>query len=468
MEIERKFLLENSDILKFLYKNKITIYKSNILQFYVEVSKTNEIRYRKKDEIYYLTTKSGVGLERDEFEVVVAKAEFRDAFNKKLSSLIKKERYSFTIDSLVYYVDIYKGSLSGLYILEIEFDSRDSANSFNFSEALSEFIVKEITQDERYKNKNLALFGNPAYDFDLEKTLNLIDKSPNLTLNFPSYIDAYHGMRLLLNQIYINIKKHKDSYIKTKNPEDLHQLRVNLRKTRSLLKSASELYSDEILGEILNSLKKIAKSTNQRRDFDVFTEYLEGVDGSDEVIKSLEFVSNNQSSNVNSALNSDEYMLFAMDYEGFLSDKDGFYRVKECHMKPFVAKMIRSEIVKVEKRVASLSAEVANDEFHSTRVELKRLRYLLESFANMFDVRAIKELFKRLKFMQELFGKLQDRDVWCDIIDMYDKGEVGEFLNRQKSQIWVEMFELRGEILDSRVKFLRQTKKVSRVLKAYY
>lgn len=462
MEIERKFLLENDRILKFIYSKKITIYKSKIYQFYTQTTSNSETRYRKKGNLYYLTTKKGSGLSRDEFEVVISKDEFKEAFDKKISSVISKDRYSFDYEGVTYFVDIYKGLLSGLYILEVEFETENSALDFKLSSEISEFVSKEVTQDRRYQNRNIGLYGLPNFDLDLDKTLNLLKKSPNLELNFPSYIDAYHGLRVLLNQFYSKIKFHKNEYENTENPENLHQLRVNLRKTRSLLKSSKDLYDEKILSQILQTLKEVAKSTNQRRDFDVFIEYLEGIEGSKDVVKSLKFVSNNQSLKAN--FDDEDFI----DLESLLADKDGFYSTKCIYLKPYISRVIRKEIVKIEKDLLRLSAEVENEKFHNTRVELKRLRYLLESFGAMFEITAINELFKKLKFMQELFGKLQDRDVWCDIIDMYDKGELGDFLRNQKSEISVEMFEIRGEILSYRAKFLKSTKKVSRVLKAYY
>lgn len=462
MEIERKFLLEDEKILKFIYSKKITIYKSKIHQFYTEITSSSETRYRKKDDLYYLSTKKGEGLARDEFEVIISKDEYKQGYDKKISSLISKDRYSFEYQGLAYFVDIYKGLLSGLYILEIEFESKECALEFKPSDEISKFIIKEVTQDIEYKNKNLGLYDLPNLDIDLDKALNLIEKFPNLELNFPSYIDAYQGLRLLLNQIYFNAKFHKNQYEKSKDPENLHQFRVNLRKARSILKSSKDLYDEKIISQILKSIKSVAKSTNQRRDFDVFIEYLQGVDGSKEAVDSLKFVSNNQRVDLDF---SDEILI---DFKSLLADKEGFYSTKSIFLKPYISKVIRKEIVKIEKELLGLSAEVENEKFHIARVELKCLRYLLESFGAMFEIRVIDELFKRLKFMQELFGKLQDRDVWCDIIDMYDKGELGDFLRRQKSEISVEMFELRGEILSYRAKFLKSTKKTSRVLKAYY
>lgn len=466
MEIERKFVLKDATVLRSLYNNKVTIYKSNITQFYTEITKNSEIRYRNKDDIYYLTNKIGSSLEREEFEVVVSKNEYKLAKPKRISSLIEKQRYEFTLDGIKHSIDVYQGKLSGLFIMEIDFDTKEQALNFTVNSCFENII--EVTDDERYKNKNLSLYGRPDVKFDIKKTFDAIKKSPNLELYFPSYIDAYDGFRLLFYQIYLNTMNYKKNYLASNDPEDLHQLRIGLRKTRSLLKIAKELYNEDILNNLTDGFKKIAKETNEKRDFDVFIDYLKEIDGSENIIKSLNFVSKNQAEDVSEFMRLDKVTNFFMDYEIFLNDENGFYKQNSFEMKKFVGFCIRSEIIKIEKSIFKLSAETENDRFHEVRIELKRLRYLLESFESMFDVNIIKFLIKKSKFMQDLFGELQDRDVWCDIIDMYDKGEAKEFLEKQKDEISVEMFEIRGEILENKAKYLKQIRKISKILKAYY
>ncbi|CZE46743.1 CHAD domain-containing protein [Campylobacter geochelonis] len=468
MEIERKFLLEDSSLLKLLFEKNVTIYKTSIKQFYTEISKFSEIRYRKKDEIYYLTNKAGAGLVRDELEVVISKNEYKEAKNKRISHIISKDRYSFFLDELEYFLDVYHDFLSPLVTLEIEFKSVEDANEFKFDTIFENVVKKEITQDERYKNKNLSLYANPECEFECNKALIAIKKSPNLELKFPSYIDASDGFRLLFNQIYQKIKTLKQSYIDSPDAEVLHQLRVNLRKSRSLLKLARSLYDERVIAQILNGLKMVANRTNEKRDFDVFIQYLKDVENSSEILKSLEFVSQSKQGDVGEFLVSKEVEEFFLDYENFLSDDSGFYKKDSKVMKKFIAFIIRKEIIGLEKRFAKLDDERENEYFHATRIELKKLRYLFESFKTMFDIEAFDDGFARLKKMQVVFGELQDRDVWCDIIDMYDKGEMAHFMQAQKGEISVQMFKLRGQILDKKPKFIKQIRKISKILKAYY
>ena len=67
--------------------------------------------------------------------------------------------------------------------------------------------------------------------------------------------------------------------------------------------------------------------------------------------------------------------------------------------------------------------------------------------------------------MQELFGELQDRDVWLEILDKIPQSEPS---SKIQNKIYKQIYKLREEILKKRVKFIRQTRKISRNLKIYY
>jgi len=49
----------------------------------------------------------------------------------------------------------------GLSILECEFPDEETANDFELPEWIREHVIEEVTEDERYQNKNLAVNGLP-------------------------------------------------------------------------------------------------------------------------------------------------------------------------------------------------------------------------------------------------------------------------------------------------------------------
>ena len=116
-----------------------------------------EVRLRHKGMTYFLTVKSDGGLERVEIEIELTKEQFDSLWKATESRRLKKTRYELTWSNTKIELDVYKGSLQGLLVAEVEFPS--VAESVLFS-PLSWF-GREITEDIRYKNKNLAMKGVP-------------------------------------------------------------------------------------------------------------------------------------------------------------------------------------------------------------------------------------------------------------------------------------------------------------------
>ncbi len=150
MEIERKFLVLNTPSSLQLYRY------SYITQAYISIEP--EIRIRQLDDKYFLTQKSIGSLLRSESEAEISFAEYSDYNKQVIGKPIQKRRYYIPLEgALVAECDIYSNHLDGLMTVEVEFDSEDDAKAF----IPPAWFGKELTYDNRYKNKNLALSGIP-------------------------------------------------------------------------------------------------------------------------------------------------------------------------------------------------------------------------------------------------------------------------------------------------------------------
>ncbi|MGB2553797.1 CHAD domain-containing protein, partial [Campylobacter sp. MOP51] len=92
--------------------------------------------------------------------------------------------------------------------------------------------------------------------------------------------------------------------------------------------------------------------------------------------------------------------------------------------------------------------ECANERFHAARIEIKRLRYLLEIFIDLYAIKSLEKAKERAKEIQEIFGDLQDRDIWLEILEQYLSNE---FLNAQipdklQTKIYKQIYKLRDKI----------------------
>jgi CYTH domain-containing protein len=153
VEIERKFLVRR--LPKDLSKHK----SHKIIQGYTEITEDGtETRLRQKENAYTQTVKSGKGLERQEVETELTEGQFSKLWPNTKGKRVEKMRFDLPYKDWIIEVDVYEGALEGLVTAEVEFSSREEAESFT----PPDWMNQEVTQDDRYKNKNLALHGLPS------------------------------------------------------------------------------------------------------------------------------------------------------------------------------------------------------------------------------------------------------------------------------------------------------------------
>lgn len=198
-EIERKFLIEKNEFLKmtehvkgvdinqgylstgekgrveFLKKDgkyfvkveaEDKVYKTGLSeeQFKelgdgLSIGEDDEVRLRRKGDKYLMTVKSGGTLEREEYETLISSAQFKKLWPATSGRTIKKTRYDVPYKGKTIELDEYHGKDKGFFTAEIELSEGESET---FKKP--NWLEKEVTEDKRYKNKNLAKHGFPKSD----------------------------------------------------------------------------------------------------------------------------------------------------------------------------------------------------------------------------------------------------------------------------------------------------------------
>lgn len=151
-EIERKFLLAS-------LPEEIEYYpRVHIRQGYLAISPDGvEVRLRRENAKYYETIKLGSGKTRAEYEIELTEAQFTVLWGATAGRQIEKTRYKIPNGQNLIELDVYRGRLEGLLTAEIEFDSEELSNTFS----PPPWFDREVTHDERYKNRALVLYGIP-------------------------------------------------------------------------------------------------------------------------------------------------------------------------------------------------------------------------------------------------------------------------------------------------------------------
>ena len=146
-EIERKFLVEHRD----WQLNADTVGAADIEQGYLCADEDRSVRVRIQDGGAKLTIKGRTrGIKRQEFEYDVSMDEAKALLDLCGDRRVSKRRYDVRYEGKSWQVDVFTGRNEGLVVAEIELEATDES----FSKP--PWIVREVSDDPRYFNSNLA------------------------------------------------------------------------------------------------------------------------------------------------------------------------------------------------------------------------------------------------------------------------------------------------------------------------
>ena len=155
MEIERKFLVDSlpSGL------GETASSSTEIAQGYLVIGSDGaEARVRRRDGAHTLTVKRGRGRARGEGEISLDEERFAVLWPLTEGRRLEKTRHELPLEGgLVAELDVYAGSLAGLAVVEVEFGDEAAAEAF----APPAWFGAEVTDDDAYKNRALAVDGRP-------------------------------------------------------------------------------------------------------------------------------------------------------------------------------------------------------------------------------------------------------------------------------------------------------------------
>lgn len=146
-EVERKWVLRELP----QFPTELEVVEEAIVQAYL-IMLTGELRIRQQGNHHLLTVKGDGTISRDEWNAADMPQWAFELLLPYTKGKIFKTRYTVA-DNLEF--DVYDGELEGLVVLEVEFGGEEAAAAFVPPSWCD--VVAEVTEDARFKNKNLAL-----------------------------------------------------------------------------------------------------------------------------------------------------------------------------------------------------------------------------------------------------------------------------------------------------------------------
>jgi CHAD domain-containing protein len=206
--------------------------------------------------------------------------------------------------------------------------------------------------------------------------------------------------------------------------EYLHDFRIAIRRTRSLLSQVKGIFPAEETERFKKDFRTLGKLSNELRDLDVYLlseekyrsalpdEMREDIGPLFSYFRERRVTALNK---VIKGLKSKTYADVTRDWETFLQQQPRSKKKEVPNAAVPVIDIARRRIYKRYRRVihdGTYILDHTRDELlHDLRLECKKLRYLMEFFACLFPRKKMARLIKQLKRLQDNLGEFTDLSV---------------------------------------------------------
>ena len=189
--------------------------------------------------------------------------------------------------------------------------------------------------------------------------------------------------------------------------EFLHQYRVALRRSRAIVESVREVSGAKHLSAPLQQLKQRAAETSLLRDMHVFLQQLPTLcAGNGELETGLrtyfELAIANEQRQLVKRLTGKPHQKRSNEWRKLIESRT-FRKLTRSLSHKDIRSTVHKRISDCNRAATALTADATDEQVHRLRKQLKRTRYLME-----LEPERWKDLLKRVRRRQELFGQFQD------------------------------------------------------------
>lgn len=213
--------------------------------------------------------------------------------------------------------------------------------------------------------------------------------------------------------------------LESSNPEYVHQMRVGLRRSRSLLRVFAVLLDKP--GPLRRRLRSVMRALAQARDWDVFVERLEQAHASVQVVGRARRRGSEARRAARDAVSSPQCNALLLKALRWLESRPW----KDTPLS--LARFGEESVARLQRK--ALKAGNAKDAAsrHALRIRIKRLRYASEFFAPCFAPAAARRYVKQLQALQDILGELNDIAVGRKLCREIDVLPPAQFAAREKA-----------------------------------
>ena len=285
-------------------------------------------------------------------------------------------------------------------------------------------IAGHADEGERITTRLLSL-GLLDEENDLASTIAdqcgavLAGTSSTPTVPLEAHELALSGYRRVLANLADTIEANRPGTIEDIDEEYLHDLRVAIRRTRSVLQEGKGVLPDAVRDGYREAFGELGQQTGPARDLDVYVvgwdDYVAplglGADpGLAKVRREIQRRRAAAHRELAKLLASDDCQTLIQGWRTWLADPT-VEAPSSALLGPVVARRIEKAQDKVLTDGRSITPDTPAERLHDLRKDTKRLRYLLECFGSLFPTEERKAFVAQLKELQDNLGAHQDAEV---------------------------------------------------------
>lgn len=229
---------------------------------------------------------------------------------------------------------------------------------------------------------------------------------------------APDGIRRVLANLAGTIDANWQGTVDDVDPEFLHDLRVAVRRTRSVLAHGKRVLPTEVRDRFGEEFKWLGQVTGPARDLDVYLIEWEGyveplgratIAALGPVVDHIAAGRAAEHAALATALRSDRYRDTMETWRAWLAAP------VTAHKTPRLGPVVAERLSKAHHRLLADGRRIGPTtpvgELHELRKDAKRLRYLMECFGGALPAGPRQAFVTRLKALQDNLGEVQDAEV---------------------------------------------------------
>ncbi len=290
--------------------------------------------------------------------------------------------------------------------------------------------VKPGYSEERFLRLALAAKGRRPLEYRSQFSI-ILDPAESVV----------QAAQKIFLQLLVGMERNTSGIIEDIDSEFLHDFRVALRRTRSLLGSMKNRVPAADVGRFQQGLQKIGLVTGPLRDLDVYlleknryhSLLPEGLqEGLSVFFKDLARQRVKELQRLKKAFHSKGFQQLLTQWRRYVEDSliSSASAAGHTPCKKVAVKAIRKRLQGIMKDGALIGPQSPDIDLHQLRIQAKKLRYLLEFYRSLFPEPAMDSLVKSLKKLQDNLGSFNDLSVQQRMLAQYQNELAGGEQNK--------------------------------------